>query len=924
MAIDPTKNTVSVVIPCFNGGRYLPETLACIFAQTRAPDEILVVDDGSTDDATRALLVNPPPRVRVLRKSNAGTGPARNTGVENTTGNLILMLDDDDLIAPECIEKMEKTLHAHPEASFVYSQMQLFGEKNELIIVPRFNPYLELNENQCVYMAMIRRSVFNNGLRYPRIRGYEDWSFWLSCVEKGLLGITIDEPLFKYRYRTTAGRDRAADCLRGELIEEIRNQHTSLFTPEALADLKAKHAPGMELLFRGNERELTSLREIISEQSLKDIAITRTGSISARDALLLVRGKLFFQLASEHLPILERSRPSFLEQVARLSENNWDCDAIVVPGDLPTLEAALRTERIRPYPGDRHPSSPTDLIFIRTQRISHLTGSDLPSGSPSSLLGEKAVRGSLRAVLFAEDFFCQLKEVRPSWLGGAARENGGMPTPASPAPPAIAGFGRRVFKRFRRALVEAVGEDETARFLHPLKMHILAAWALMPKLRAIAKSALSELPSIVKSAALRDRPLLPPSQSQERLLLDREPISFGRIESPVTSSNERKVLLMMPWTVPGGVDIAALDMARTLHSAGYRLTLVTNIRSSNEWSYRFTPFVSDAIHLDKLVAPLDQVGVVTQLVRDRDIGALFMVHSWLGLNCAATLKRRRPAVRTVDFWHLDTAYVKEACRKYDAALDLHMMSTEYLAAKALKRGVNPMKLRVVRLSCDEQMLYNPARVHPGFLRARLQLPAESVIVGFIGRLHEDKRPLFVVQVFARIHSQWSQPNRPLHFIFIGYGPLERSLQEECGRLGLAGHVDFLPSDTPMNLALRDVSLLLMASKIEGQPLAFLEAMAMEVPIVSTRLQGIPELVTPEVGTVVPNLKDEKRRQERLAGAALDILENEGHRREMGRLGRVRLTTEFNAKQTADTYGAIFEELFAGRPGIRSVSLRTAS
>src|SRR6516162_10335341 len=107
--MDPTKSTVSVVIPCFNGGRHLPETLACILAQTRAPDEILVVDDGSTDEATRALLVNPPPRVRVLhKKSNEGLGFARNTGVENTTGELIMMLDDDDLIAPECIEKMEK------------------------------------------------------------------------------------------------------------------------------------------------------------------------------------------------------------------------------------------------------------------------------------------------------------------------------------------------------------------------------------------------------------------------------------------------------------------------------------------------------------------------------------------------------------------------------------------------------------------------------------------------------------------------------------------------------------------------------------------------------------------------------------------------------------------------------------------------
>ena len=132
---------------------------------------------------------------------------------------------------------------------------------------------------------------------------------------------------------------------------------------------------------------------------------------------------------------------------------------------------------------------------------------------------------------------------------------------------------------------------------------------------------------------------------------------------------------------------------------------------------------------------------------------------------------------------------------------------------------------------------------------------------------------------------------------------------------------FLPSDTPISLAMRDMSLLLLASRVEGLPIVFYEALSMGVPVVSTAIEGIPELVTSEVGACVPNLKNPEKRLERVSEAALDILENEALRVAMGRRGRQRMQSHFSLGATHAAYLKAFEELL--RTGTPPVELAAA-
>ena len=108
---------VSVVIPCFNHGRFLPEAIESVLAQTYPWIEILVVDDGSTDN-TREVAAQYP-HVRYVYQHNQGLSAARNTGIRHSTGDFLVFLDADDLLYPGAIACNVGYMQEQQDAAFV-------------------------------------------------------------------------------------------------------------------------------------------------------------------------------------------------------------------------------------------------------------------------------------------------------------------------------------------------------------------------------------------------------------------------------------------------------------------------------------------------------------------------------------------------------------------------------------------------------------------------------------------------------------------------------------------------------------------------------------------------------------------------------------------------------------------------------------
>ncbi len=107
---------VSVVVPLYNKAAYIGRALRTALAQTHAPMEILVVDDGSTDDSLAAVAAVADPRIRVISQPNAGPGPARDRGIRAARGEAVALLDADDAWAPGCLAALVALLRDYPDA----------------------------------------------------------------------------------------------------------------------------------------------------------------------------------------------------------------------------------------------------------------------------------------------------------------------------------------------------------------------------------------------------------------------------------------------------------------------------------------------------------------------------------------------------------------------------------------------------------------------------------------------------------------------------------------------------------------------------------------------------------------------------------------------------------------------------------------
>lgn len=131
------RTRVSVVVPAYNAAATLDETLSSLLSQTRRPDEIIVVDDGSSDN-TAQLLRGYGPAITVVTKANGGLASARNVGCRAATGDYVAFLDADDLAVPHRIELQASCLDSDPEIALCFSEFSALGDQNVEFFMRRY------------------------------------------------------------------------------------------------------------------------------------------------------------------------------------------------------------------------------------------------------------------------------------------------------------------------------------------------------------------------------------------------------------------------------------------------------------------------------------------------------------------------------------------------------------------------------------------------------------------------------------------------------------------------------------------------------------------------------------------------------------------------------------------------------------------
>jgi glycosyltransferase involved in cell wall biosynthesis len=209
-----TPPLISCIVPVFNGERYVKEALDSILAQTYRPLEVLVADDGSTDE-TAAVVTPYGAPVRYLSQPNAGPAAARNLGLCAARGEFVAFLDADDLWHPEKLALQMARFQARPELDLCVAYVQNFWSRELTDVSPRYRDHPRLTKPWPGYLTqtlLARRTVFDTIGQFDSVlRHSSDTDWFLRAAERGaVMELLADTLVYRRLHRANYSRLEAS------------------------------------------------------------------------------------------------------------------------------------------------------------------------------------------------------------------------------------------------------------------------------------------------------------------------------------------------------------------------------------------------------------------------------------------------------------------------------------------------------------------------------------------------------------------------------------------------------------------------------------------------------------------------------------------------------------------------------------------
>jgi glycosyltransferase involved in cell wall biosynthesis len=232
------NNKISIIIPCYNDGVFLRETISELYKyQGEIQFEVIVVNDGSTDTFTIQELnqLQSEFKFKLINQENKRMSAARNAGIKVSTAEYFIALDADDILNWSFVEKAYETITLNIEIGVVYGNCEYFGEKTG-IDNKNFDPISQLYVNGINITALVRKKTWEQceGFDENMLEGYEDWEFWVHILEKGWLFKKIDMVAFKYRIKKQSTNTRAIDK-HEVLMQYIQKKHIDLYNQQYIS-----------------------------------------------------------------------------------------------------------------------------------------------------------------------------------------------------------------------------------------------------------------------------------------------------------------------------------------------------------------------------------------------------------------------------------------------------------------------------------------------------------------------------------------------------------------------------------------------------------------------------------------------------------------------------------------------------------------
>ncbi|NOY22196.1 MAG: glycosyltransferase family 2 protein [Acidobacteria bacterium] len=215
---------ISVILPLYNGGRFIRRAVDSVLAQTRSPGEVLIVDDGSNDNGSEQVPVHS--TIHIIHQQNTGVAAARNRGIKECRGIFLAFLDQDDEWTPDKLERQAQFLNSHPQLGYVLAHQIIRLAPG--ITKPRWLKTEQLNQPSVGYLPgtlMVRREVMEKvGLFNESYRSGSDSEWFFRAKDIGIPMEIMPKVLL---HRTIHGENQSYNTATANR-ELLRMVHQSL------------------------------------------------------------------------------------------------------------------------------------------------------------------------------------------------------------------------------------------------------------------------------------------------------------------------------------------------------------------------------------------------------------------------------------------------------------------------------------------------------------------------------------------------------------------------------------------------------------------------------------------------------------------------------------------------------------------------
>jgi glycosyltransferase involved in cell wall biosynthesis len=226
-----TPPPVTVIVLCHNYGRFLAEAIESALAQSYRPLEVLVMDDGSTDDSAQ-VAARYGDRIRLISQPNMGLERTCNRAVGEARGDYVVFLSADDALEPTYVEELWRALERSPDAAYAYCRPLMFGARAGPMRCLPFSAYFLVKRTN-----FVNASALTAKADYLAVGGYsedlgehalEDWDFWLKMLEHRKRGTYVRTPLLRWRRHEAGSRNPEAGDREARSLAFVRDRHAAL------------------------------------------------------------------------------------------------------------------------------------------------------------------------------------------------------------------------------------------------------------------------------------------------------------------------------------------------------------------------------------------------------------------------------------------------------------------------------------------------------------------------------------------------------------------------------------------------------------------------------------------------------------------------------------------------------------------------